>query len=396
MADRISSFAEILAPMSEETFMRDYFGQKPLHLEGAAEKFQAVMDWSTLTDLVNQSAIWSSKSLALVMDGRRLSPEEYCRRDLSRHGMELMMADMDRVKGWLGKGASMVLNEIDQLTPGLRAAAGALEQALNGKAQGNLYCSWKAHPAFGSHFDTHDVFAIHVAGEKVWNVYQRHFLDPIAHPRFKNLDRAFDEAHKGTLEQQVRLTPGDLLYLPRGYYHDALAESDAAVHIAFGVTFPIGLDLIGPLHARLVDDELFRARLPNGDRDALGRHVEALAERLRELAMEPAVGDQLYRVAEDFRYDRTELSLPDDGGTGSAYRVDLPDIQIATVSGKRCMVRKQQAVPIPAGLEPPIAWVLNSKTFRENDLAKAHPELTEQARQGLLQNLRNMDVISEI
>jgi len=296
----------------------------------------------------------------------------------------------------LGKGASMVLNEVDQLTPGLRAAAGALETALNGKAQGNLYCSWKAHPAFGSHFDTHDVFAIHVAGEKVWNIYQRHFVDPIAHPRFKNLDHGFDEANKGTLEQQVRLTPGDLLYLPRGFYHDALAESQAAVHIAFGVTFPIGLDLIAPLHAKLVEDELFRARLPTGDRASFDEHVIALADRLSMLAKDPAVSGQLSSIAGNFRYDRTELTLPDEGGIGSSYRVDLPDMRIATVAGQRCMVRKQQAVPIPAGLEQPIVWILDEGTFKEADLAAAHPELPIEKLQQLLQNLRKMDVISEI
>lgn len=396
MADPIASFEEILAPMSKETFLAEYFGRKPLHLKGPVDKFNGVMDWPTLTDLINQSAIWSAKSLSLVMDGRRLAPEDYCRRDLSRHGMELMMADMPRVKSWLGKGASMVLNEVDQLTPGLRAAAGALERALNGKAQGNLYCSWKAHPAFGSHFDTHDVFAIHVAGEKVWNIYQRHFVDPIAHPRFKNLNHEFDEANKGALAEQVRLTPGDLLYLPRGFYHDALAESEAAVHVAFGVTFPIGLDLIGPLHARLVEDELFRARLPNTDRPSFDQHVEALARRLAELARDKTVLDQVFSLAEGFRYDRTELALPDDGGVGASYRVELPDLRIATVSGQRCMVRKQQAVPIPAGFEQPIAWILKTGSFREIDLANDHPGLTEQARTTLLQNLKKMDVISEI
>lgn len=396
MAKRISSLAEILAPMDEAEFFEEYFGKKPLHLKGSDDKFAGVMDWSSLTDLINQSAIWSSKSLALVMDGRRLAPEEYCRPNLSRHGMELMMADMPKVKSWIGKGASMVLNEVDQLTPGLRAAANALETALNGKAQGNLYCSWKAHPAFGSHFDTHDVFAIHVAGEKVWNVYQRHFVDPIAHPRFKNLDHGFDEAHKGALDQQVRLTPGDLLYLPRGFYHDALAESHAAVHIAFGVTFPIGLDLIGPLHHRLVDDDLFRARLPHSGRPALEEHVKKLAEGLATLAQDPALIDQLADFVGGFRYDRSELSLPEDGGKGATYRVDLPDLRIATVSGQRCMVRQQQAVPIPAGLEEPIAWILKAKTFHADDLASAHPGLTDQARQTLLQNLSNMEVISEI
>src|SRR3546814_12960582 len=36
----------------------------------------------------------------------------------------------------------------------------------------------------------------------------------------------------------IRMQPGDLLYIPRGRYHDALASENGALHIAFGVTLP--------------------------------------------------------------------------------------------------------------------------------------------------------------
>ena len=39
--------------------------------------------------------------------------------------------------------------------------------------------------AFGPHFDTHDVFALHCDGEKTWNIYETLADNPINHPIFK-------------------------------------------------------------------------------------------------------------------------------------------------------------------------------------------------------------------
>ena len=35
--------------------------------------------------------------------------------------------------------------------------------------------------------------------------------------------------------EQVTLRPGDLLCIPRGQYHDALASQNGAIHVAFGL-----------------------------------------------------------------------------------------------------------------------------------------------------------------
>ena len=42
------TFDEIMAPLGPEAFTRDYLGQQPLHLQGPADKFQAVMNWEVL------------------------------------------------------------------------------------------------------------------------------------------------------------------------------------------------------------------------------------------------------------------------------------------------------------------------------------------------------------
>ena len=256
------SFDEIMAPIGAERFMSEYEGKKPLHLKGAADKFAEVMTWSRLSDLLGQATIWSSQSLMLVLDKVTLQAGQYCAPAAGRDGGQVLRPDPAKVKDFLKRGATLVANDIDHLSSGLTAFSKTMEQALGGKVQGNLYCSSKRRQGFAAHFDTHDVYAVHVEGTKTWHIYEGRATDPIAHPMFKTLGRDHHEKAKGKRLMDVHMEPGDLLYLPRGQYHDALADEGGAVHIAFGVTYPIGIDVMSYLFEKVIAQDVFRANLP--------------------------------------------------------------------------------------------------------------------------------------
>ena len=90
-------------------------------------------------------------------------------------------------------------------------------------------------------FDTHDVFALHCDGEKVWNIYEAFEDNPINHPIFKsNVEERAKKA--GKIIDKVVMKPGDILYIPRGKFHDALASKSGAIHIAFGINYMKPID----------------------------------------------------------------------------------------------------------------------------------------------------------
>lgn len=392
----IQDLAALLAPMSVEDFLRDYYGKKPLHLKGSADKVAGVMNWDILSGLLSQTGMWSAKTLELVLDRKRLEPQDYASRAPGRDGVDTWLIDPPRVKGWLKRGASLVANDIDSLHPGVKRTAAALEEGLGGKVQANLYCSWQAHQAFGSHFDTHDVFALHVEGAKTWRVYGCPIDSPIAHPRFKSLGKDFHEANKGPITQTVTLEPGDLLYLPRGWYHDALATSDAVIHIAFGLTAPIGLDVLSMLFETAVEEPLFRHALPEPGRDgtaAFARQLDRLGERLKELARNPGFRTAAEAAVRAYRYNREDISLPGDAAV-DRWQVARDRFRLAQVQGRWALVEGRNGTPVPGGLEDKLRWVLDRPAFAEDELAEAFPQLQSHERRKLLGDLANMQVIA--
>jgi bifunctional lysine-specific demethylase and histidyl-hydroxylase MINA len=393
------SFDAIMAPLGAERFFAEYEGKQPLHLKGAADKFAAVMTWARLNDLLGQATIWSHNTLKLLLDKEPIPAARYCTTEIDRNGGQVLRPDANKVKEYLKRGATLVANDIDHLSPGLTAFADAMEQALGGKVQGNLYLSSRGRPGFGAHFDTHDVYAVHVEGTKTWHIYEGRAQDPIAHPLFKSLSREHHEQAKGAKISDVHMEPGDLLYLPRGQYHDALADEEGTVHIAFGVTYPIGFDVMTLLFDRVAAEPEFRANLPRPDGPAAGAltaHLAALGERIQTILAEPATAAQIAALQRGFRYARHAYDLPGllEQPAEDRFRVRAKGIRMVQQGGRYGLVQEgsRAATEVPAEVSPMVAWVLERREFTRDDLAAAFPERQSAQIAQLLRDLGAMRV----
>ena len=392
----LETFEEIMAPLGEEAFLRDYLGQRPLHLEGAPAKWGEVMSWPILNRLLGMASIWSNASMPLVIDKEPISVAAYAAPAVGRDGGQVMRPDPLKVQGFLKRGATLVANDIEQLTPELRAFAGAMEQALGGKVQGNLYLSSKRKQGFRVHFDTHDVFAVHVMGEKTWFVFEGRADAPIAHPLFQGLPAEHHEAAKGTLWREVRLRPGDLLYLPRGQYHYALADDGPCAHIAFGVTYPIGLDVMTYLFERIVAEPLARRNLPQGDPAALGDRLAGLGDRIGAVLREPQTLEAMTAFIANFRYPRAEYDLPAlIEAAEERWRQKTAGMRLVEQSGRVALARagSREAVEIPPAIKAQVAWILGRQEFGRAEFGKAFASDPPARLDKLLADLRRMAVI---
>ncbi len=382
------SFTDILAPITPAQFFERHHGHAPLHVPGEADKFSDIMSRAKLDELIAAPGLWGAQSLQMARDSAMVPGTEY----LAANGAP----DAPKVRALLNRGASLVLNDIDMAAPGLAAVAGlaqTLEDALESKVQANLYSSPRERQAFASHYDTHDVFAVHVHGEKLWRIYEGRINNPIEHPTFKSQTRAFHEQAKGRIALEVLMKPGDLLYLPRGQYHDAVALSERTIHIAFGAVAVIGLDVVSALFARAVEEPLFRADLPRrhgreagAGEAAFAARLQALGQRLAEMASDPVNLAALCQFQDAYRY---RAAAP-------RYRVTAADFKVVAQGGGWALARAGKSTPIPPGFNSAVAWIIRQQVFADAALAAAFPQIADAARGELLRSLLAMKVIAPV
>jgi hypothetical protein len=94
----------LLAPLGGETFLRDYLGKRPVHIEGGAEKFRELMSWSVLNRLLGMNTIWDAEGLVMVLDKEEVPPAAYLGRDQAASGRPA--ADAAKVKQYVKQGAT--------------------------------------------------------------------------------------------------------------------------------------------------------------------------------------------------------------------------------------------------------------------------------------------------
>jgi len=287
--------SELIAPLAPEQFLGEYWGRKPVHIPApAGTNRQAVIGWARLNALLGVRTHWGAEHIKLLLNSAPVSPDFYMDPVPGRGGVR-RLANPAKVEMFLAMGASLVADAVEEVAPEIRRLTDALARQFAARAEANLYCSFQGIQAFASHCDLHEVFAIHCVGEKRWRIYANRAENPIAPLQGDDAQARIDAA-KGPVLMDVTLRPGDVLYIPRGYFHDALASSAESLHLTIGITPHSGKLLFELLEEMALREPAFRAYLADareGGGAALADQLAALGERLAELARSRALHEEV-------------------------------------------------------------------------------------------------------
>lgn len=285
-------FAALLAPFDERQFWDEYFGKKPLHVPHAALSGQAspkagLMSLAHLAELLAEPARWAQNSIKLVANGRGVDPSHFMVKREYAQG-DVVRPDPALIETLMAVGASLVIDGMEDQLAELRQMCRVLGTRFGAKATVNLYASRRGVQGFASHCDPHEVFAIHCQGEKVWRIYENAEEAPVEASLIRDAD--YIEQRKGRVVMEVTMRPGDLLYIPRGVYHDALASTDRSLHMTFGVQPLYGVVVLDLLREMALSDRVMREYLsPAQDCEALRRQLSAIAQTLSLMVDTPGM-----------------------------------------------------------------------------------------------------------
>jgi len=270
IAEKMSTLEHLVLPMSRQEFLDYYMNQVPVFIQGGSPvRVAGLVDVAEVSEIVHQG-LHPDGRIWLYQGGKRVPPESYSTRDARPR------IDPHLVRVLLGRGASLVLNGIDEAHPKIGDLAHALELELLANVWANVYVTFNEGGALDIHFDDHDVIVLQVSGSKRWRLFGKTEEFPL-HPG-KTLGRA------PTIEQHVDvLTPGEVLFIPRGEWHRAEVVESPSFHITFGVGGMTGLDLVKSAIDDLGEESGFRKYLPRiGGDEALRDHEEKLRSYLHD------------------------------------------------------------------------------------------------------------------
>ena len=378
------NFAEFIAPKTVESFLSEDYGRRPVHIRGESPR-AGLLSIARLEQLLSVRPHWTEANLKLILNSRPVLGEHY----MDRTASGLTCADPAKVQLFLRMGASLVGDHIEDIDPAVRQAANMLSDQFAGTAGANVYCSFKNIRAFNSHCDLHEVFAVQLEGEKVWQIYENRADAPVEALEGKDAQAIIDQA-KGRVMMTVRMQPGDLLYIPRGYFHDALADSDASLHLTFGVKPLDGRIVFRLLEDLAVQNSGFRAYLPDGRTDAAGlrEHLEHISEKLTGILRSPEFEDRLRNrqravVSREHRVDMKDVRKLD-----YYAHIGMP---VEVTAG---MLRHGEGEEALGQLAEAAEWAIGQAAFSQQQLQAQFPWLSEAEVRSLIQLLVRVGAIT--
>ena len=356
-------FAEFIAPMPVGTFMSDYFGKRPVQIRGSSAR-SALLSTVRLQELLSVRPHWTADTLKLILNSRPILGDHFL--DEAR-GSSARRADPAKVQLFLQMGASLVGDHVEDIDPKVRDAAAMLSDQFAGTTGANVYCSFQGIRAFNSHCDLHEVFAVQLEGEKTWQIYENRAEAPVETIQGPDAQAIIDQA-KGRVMMTVQMQPGDLLYIPRGYFHDALASSNASLHLTFGIAPLNGRYVFRMLEELATKDAKFREYLPDGRSDPalLREHLGELAHKIAEIMRSPMFQTLLVNRQRALVSSADGVELQNLGklnhyaATGQQAEVEWPH------SG--AVLRHARGEEPLGAIGEPMEWALQQQAFSKQQL----------------------------
>lgn len=246
-----SSIGVLIGSLPRESFYSSYWGKEYLLIRHARDHFSSLFSWEALSEVLSTHR-FEFPRLRLLAGGKVAPPTQYMVERTDRRGNRFVTHSTQAVSRMMASGASLHITSINETWTPLAQFAAALESEVRGRVQVNVHAGYVATRGFHTHWDGHDVYAAQIQGSKRWRLFG--FSEQAPYPVAPDEKRGApsNESWEGVLGQ------GDMLYMPRGYWHATEGTNEPSLHLTFAVQHSTGLDFVQSLLELLKDDVTMR------------------------------------------------------------------------------------------------------------------------------------------
>jgi hypothetical protein len=223
-----------LVALDRSTFAEQHWGHRPLLTVAADRPHDPDLFGPDAVDELLSRRALRTPFLRMAKEGATLDPSTFT----LGGGVGATIGDQvseDLVLRHFADGATIVLQALHRTWPPVADFALDLAADLGHPVQVNAYVTPPQNRGFDDHYDVHDVFVVQVTGEKHWRVRPPVIESPLREQPWTGRRDAVRLAAEGPPTIDAVLSPGDCLYVPRGWLHSATALGGTSIHLTMGV-----------------------------------------------------------------------------------------------------------------------------------------------------------------
>lgn len=265
--DRRDPLSLLLSPHTQSEFLARYFEKEPLHVaRNIEEYFAAAYDIGEVESSLVVGGLEHDKFAVVKSGTTQIQTEQLTierRAPRARHTgrQPRLVLDPRAVLSFFDRGYTLVIKDASAFSPRLQKFVNRLQQQMGFYTQTNVYFTPPKAQGFDVHYDTHDTMVMQIEGTKVWRVYEPVVVLPVETQPFSK-----EEHGKNLrLRMEVKLDPGDTLYVPHGFPHEGAANEERSLHVTLAMCPMRVIDLLeAMLDLAAVTDVELRRSLPPG------------------------------------------------------------------------------------------------------------------------------------
>lgn len=359
-------FAHIIAPHTIEDFFTNYHEKQMLHVRRDDDSYyNAVLTTTEISDYLDRQDIFYP-SLRIVKNGKETPSAEYTMKGVPiGHHRKDGIINTEKAFALFNAGSTLVIQAGQRYFDNLSKCCLALSQKFNSPVQANLYITPQRSVGFNPHWDTHDVFVLQISGTKTWKLYGFEKELPTKNQAF--VSKGYSKEPLQTLQ----LSPGDFLYVPRGYVHDAMADDGISAHITIGVLSYTWARFFNEVFPQLEALKPFREAVPFWKDDLTGiiqQKVELLKKSLSWLDFDKGIEklNSNYRKVQPQRLNSYFQSLLDEQKIAETTTLALNEGVILNLSeSEESVVLKlfDKTITFPQSAKEILNYILANKKF---------------------------------
>ncbi|ODC03018.1 hypothetical protein BFW38_05125 [Terasakiispira papahanaumokuakeensis] len=270
-----ASLKSLLEIDDVDCFLDKLGDNKPCLIPNDGSSLGRLISYDDVAQLLKNSR-HCNPGVRLAKNGNIIPHEEYTYSYSNFQGEAAELLCHKAIYDCFLDGATIIYDNIEERLEKLLKLIQSMEYLLEEYCSAHLYVSKEEESGLDIHWDDHDVLVLQIHGQKKWTLYEKDIKYPVRSDRLRNPGMPGAEIWSGVLD------PGNILYLPRGYWHLPEATGEICCHISIAIDRKIGKQYIHWLMNHLSDELISRVDVPSSSSENHHLFTSKISQMLNE------------------------------------------------------------------------------------------------------------------